>query len=94
MTKDAEHFLAHAMKTQKLTGSFAPIDLGAKIGLSKMSSTIAARELADGGVFVLGFDGAAHFSPEFRKLHSKPEPKAARKKKRPHAGAASQVGAK
>jgi hypothetical protein len=81
MTNDAEQLLATAIKSVGLRGSFAPVELGTKVGLNEMQATAAARALSNAGILVLGFDGAAQFTPDYRKLRTPPEPKAARKKK-------------
>ena len=90
MTKDATDLMAAALRIAKVDGSFSPADVGAKIGLSRGQSELAARALANAGVLVLGFDYAAHFSSDFRKSQrsgkaavGKPGPK-----KRRAAGAA------
>ncbi|HWF67860.1 MAG TPA: hypothetical protein VN670_11165 [Acidobacteriaceae bacterium] len=72
--------MAEALKRVKLTSGFCPTEIGAKIGLSKPQSEAAARALSNAGVFVLGFDLAAHFSPAFRKTHG-PDVKVSEKKK-------------
>ena len=91
MTKDATDLMAAALRIAKVDGSFSPADVGAKIGLSRGQSELAARALANAGVLVLGFDYAAHFSSDFRK--SQRGPKATEGKPRPkkrRAGAAVQ----
>ena len=80
MTSDAQQLMAAALKTVSLTGSFAPAEVGAKVGLDKRKSEAAARDLSNAGVLVLGFDTAAEFSPDFRKAHTRTAPKAAAKK--------------
>src|SRR5688500_12632113 len=67
MTKDATDLMAAALRIAKVDGSFSPADVGAKIGLSRGQSELAARALANAGVLVLGFDYAAQFSSDFRK---------------------------
>ena len=92
MTKDAEQLVAEALKRVKLHDGFSPIELGAKIGLEKHQAEAAARALSNAGILVLGFDLAAHFSPDFRKSRKPPERKGTPKKARgtrPAAAAAS-----
>jgi hypothetical protein len=74
MTHEASALLAAALKTATLGGSFAPADVGARVGLNKFQSQTTARDLSNAGVLVLGFDGAAEFSPKCRKAHA-PAPK-------------------
>lgn len=73
--------MAEALKRVKLSSGFCPTELGAKIGLSKPQAEAAARALSNAGVFVLGFDLAAHFSPAFRKSHGGVDVKVSEKKK-------------
>jgi len=92
MTKDASTLLAAALKSATLTGSFSPAEVGARVGLDKVQSELAARWLANAGVLELGFDSAAHFTAEYRKAHAPPAPakkpaaKAPRKRARISAG--------
>jgi hypothetical protein len=92
MTKDASTLLAAAIKSATLTGSFSPAEVGARVGLDKVQSELAARWLANAGVLELGFDSAAHFTAEYRKAHAPPPaakkaaPKAPRKRARISAG--------
>jgi hypothetical protein len=81
MTNEATQLMGEALKRIKLNGSFSPEKIGAKIGLSKSQSEVAARSLSNAGVLVLGFDCAAHFSPDFRKARTPVEKKAGRVKK-------------
>ena len=74
--------MAAALKAVKVTGSFCPWEVGAKVGMDKGASEAAARALANAGILILGFDSAAHFSPDFRKSQTPVAPKAARKKKK------------
>jgi hypothetical protein len=78
MTNEATQLMAEALRVAKLDGSFSPAELGAKIGLKKPQAEAAARELSNAGVLVLGFDCSANFSPDFRKIRSKADAKAAR----------------
>src|ERR1700712_3041690 len=80
MTTEAEQLMAEALKRVKLNGGFDPAELGARIGLSQAQAEAAARALSNAGVLVLGFDGAAHFSPAFRK-NQNPEARDASRKK-------------
>jgi hypothetical protein len=82
MTRDAEQLMAAALKSIKLNGSFCPIEVGAKAGMEKWQAEAAARALSNAGILVLGFDSAAHFSPDFRKSQAKLAPKAGRTKKK------------
>ena len=75
MTKDAEQLLAAALKEVKLSGSFSPAELGAKLGLDKFKSEAAARWLSNAGVLELGFDSAARFTRDFRMAHRPAERK-------------------
>lgn len=83
MTRESEQLLAEVLRTVKLNGSFDPAEVGEGIGLTKVQSASAARELANAGILVLGFDSAAHFSADYRKAHSKPVPKAPKAAKAP-----------
>ena len=80
MTQDADQFLAEVMKTVKLNGSFDPSEVGEGVGLTKIQSEAAARELSNAGILVIGFDSAAEFSPDFRKSRRPVEPKTPGKK--------------
>jgi hypothetical protein len=80
MTKEAEQMLAELLKTVKLNGSFDPEEIGNGIGLTKVQSEAAARQLSNAGILVIGFDSAAQFSPDYRKANRPVEPKAAVKK--------------
>lgn len=91
MTKEAEQLLAEVLKTVHLNGSFDPAEVGEEIGLNKFQSESAARELANAGILVLGFDSAAHFSADYRKAHSKPAPKAPKAAASPKAAKAAGV---
>ena len=73
MTHEAEQLMSEALKRVQLGGSFSPTEIGAKIGLSKPQAEAAARLLSNAGILVLGFDSAAHFSPDFRKSRAKTE---------------------
>jgi hypothetical protein len=79
MTKEASLLMAEALKVVKVTGSFDPEEIGSRVGLDKMQAEMAARALSNAGVLVIGFDSAAHFSPDFRKANS---PKVAKTPKR------------
>ena len=81
MTPDAAQLMAAALKAIKLDGSFCPIELGARAGMEKWQAEAAARQLSNAGILVLGFDSAAHFSPDFRKSQAKLASKTVRKKK-------------
>jgi hypothetical protein len=83
MTRDAEQLMAAALKAVKVTGSFCPIEVGAKAGLDRWQAEAAARALSNAGILVLGFDSAAHFSPDFRKSRLKLEAKSGGRKKKP-----------
>jgi hypothetical protein len=67
MTTEASQLLAMALKKVDLRDGFSPVELGAKIGLTRPQAEAAARALANAGVLVLGFDFAAEFSADFRK---------------------------
>jgi hypothetical protein len=73
MNTDASELMAEALKRVDLKGHFSPEQIGAKVGLSKMRAEAAARVLSNQGILVLGFDCAAHFSPDFRKAKMKSE---------------------
>ena len=73
--------MAAALKAVKVTGSFCPVEVGAKAGLDRWQAEAAARALSNAGILVLGFDSAAHFSPDFRKSQLKLVAKTGRKKK-------------
>jgi hypothetical protein len=91
MTKEATDLMAAALRIAKVDGSFSPADVGAKIGLSRGQSELAARALANAGVLVLGFDCAAHFSSDFKKSQrgDKSAPGKPRRKKQRTATAAN-----
>lgn len=81
MTNEAKRLLEKAMESVGLRGSFDPAELGAKVGLSRQQAESAARDLSNAGVLVLGFDMAAHFTPDYRKAHAPPAPAKAKVKK-------------
>jgi hypothetical protein len=72
MTPEADQLLAIAMRKIQLSDGFCPVELGAKVGLSKLQAQTAARLLANAGVLVLGFDQTAEFSQDFRKSKARP----------------------
>ena len=74
--------MAAALKSVKLNDGFSPTEVGAKVGMEKWQAEAAARALSNAGILVLGFDSAAHFSPDFRKARASAELKAGRKKKK------------
>ena len=80
MTNEAQKLLEQAVKAVGLRGSFDPAEMGHKVGLNRMQAEAAARMLSNAGVLVLGFDMAAHFSPEYRKFRGPQEKKAEKKK--------------
>jgi hypothetical protein len=82
MTKEAALLMAEALRVAKLDGSFSPSAIGARIGLEKMQAELAARALSNAGVLMLGFDCAAHFTPEFRKANAPARPSAKRAKRK------------
>ena len=81
MTTEASQLMQEALKVTKLQGSFSPAEIGARVGLNKTQAEMAARSLSNAGVLSLGFDCAAHFTPDFRKLHAPPKKKPAKGKK-------------
>jgi len=88
MTKEAAELMAEALRVVKLSGTFSPADIGARIGLHKIQAESAARSLSNAGVLVLGFDCAAHFSPDFRKANTRiamAKPASAKRKARSRA---------
>ena len=78
MTNEATRLMDAALKGIDLHSSFSPEELGSRIGLNKHQAESAARELSNAGVLALGFDCAAHFTADFRKVRTK-----AAQKKRP-----------
>jgi hypothetical protein len=70
MSPEADRLLTIALKKVGLRDGFSPAELGARVGLSKMQSQLAARALADAGVLVLGFDHSAEFSDDYRRSKS------------------------
>jgi hypothetical protein len=70
MSPEADRLLEIALKKVALRDGFSPAELGARVGLSKMQSQLAARALADAGVLVLGFDHSAEFSDDYRRSKS------------------------
>ena len=92
MSNEAELLVAEAVKRVGLSGGFSPSEIGAKIGLSKPQAEAAARTLSNAGVLVLGFDCAAHFSSDYRKMRAAQDParkRGAIKSKKKAAGAAA-----
>ena len=83
MTPEADHLLAIALKRVALRDGFSPAELGARVGLSQSQAEAAARELANAGVLVLGFDQSAEFSDDFRRARTPPAPVTPKKKGRP-----------
>ena len=81
MSTESDQLVAEALKRVGLGGSFSPSELGAKIGLSKPQAEAAARALSNAGVLVLGFDNAAHFSSDYRKLRTVKDASSAKKTK-------------
>jgi hypothetical protein len=81
MTPEADHLLAIALKKVALRDGFSPAELGARVGLSQAQSESAARELANAGVLVLGFDQSAEFSDDFRRAQAPAAPAAPPRKK-------------
>ena len=96
MSPEADRLLAIALKKVELHDGFSPAELGARVGLSKLQSHLAARALADAGVLVLGFDQSAEFSEDYRRAKAPPAatvPVPARKKKGRPTKAAAAAGA-
>lgn len=89
MSTESDQLVAEALKRVGLGGSFSPSEVGAKIGLTKPQSEAAARSLSNAGVLVLGFDCAAHFSSDYRKLRAVKDPSGGRKKAKGHKGKAT-----
>lgn len=79
MTNEAQKLLEQAIKAVGLRGSFDPADMGHKVGLNRTQAEAAARMLSNAGVLVLGFDLAAHFTPEYRKFRGPTEKKSDKK---------------
>jgi hypothetical protein len=74
MSNESQLLVAEAVKRVGLSGGFSPSEIGAKIGLTKPQAEAAARALSNAGVLVLGFDCAAHFSSDYRKLRAAQDP--------------------
>lgn len=97
MSPEADRLLEIALKKVDLRDGFSPAELGARVGLSKLQSQMAARALADAGVLVIGFDHSAEFSDDYRRSKTPPAvvapPPPRKKKGRPTkaASAARQV---
>ena len=70
MTTEANRLMAEALRVAKLDGSFSPAEIGARVGLNKAQAESAARTLSNAGVLSLGFDNAANFTTDFRKMHA------------------------
>jgi hypothetical protein len=70
MSPEADRLLEIALKKVGLRDGFSPAQLGARVGLSKWQSELAARALADAGVLVLGFDHSAEFSDDYRRART------------------------
>jgi hypothetical protein len=83
MSPEADRLLAVALKKVGLRDGFSPAQLGARVGLSKFQSEIAARALADAGVLVLGFDHSAEFSDDYRRSKMSSVAPPAKKRGRP-----------
>jgi hypothetical protein len=81
MTPEADRLLAVALKKISLRDGFSPAELGARVGLNKMQADAAARELANAGVLVIGFDRSAEFSDDYRRAKTAPAPVRPMKKK-------------
>ena len=79
MTPESNQLLAAARKHVALNGTFCPIEIGRKAGLSEPQSQLAARALANHGILTLGFDYAAAFTPDYRKANMKVSAKDAAK---------------
>lgn len=79
MTNEAQKLLEQAIKSVGLRGSFDPAEMGHKVGLNRTQAEAAARMLSNAGVLSLGFDLAAHFTPEYRKFRGPVERKAEKK---------------
>jgi DTW domain-containing protein YfiP len=77
MTNEAERLMTEALRRNKLSESFCPVEVGRKIGLDKLHAEAAARALSNAGVLVLGFDFAAQFTSQFRKSRTRIAPKKA-----------------
>ena len=82
MTTEANRLMAEALKVAKLDGSFDPAEIGARVGLNRAQAESAARMLSNAGVLSIGFDSAAHFTVDFRKMHAPPKRKVAKAAKR------------
>src|SRR4051794_37502754 len=67
MNQEAQRLLNEAVRVAGLRGSFDAVELGEGIGLNKGQAETAARALSNAGILSLGFDNAAHFTPEYRK---------------------------
>ena len=80
MDEDAQLLMTAALKHVALDDSFSATEIGARVGLNKFRAQAAARTLSNDGVLVLGFDGAAEFSDDFRKSKTKAPPKPTRKR--------------
>jgi len=78
MTTEANRLMAEALKVAKLDGSFSPAEIGARVGLNKAQAESAARILSNQGVLSLGFDNAANFTTDFRKMHAPAKRKVAK----------------
>ncbi|QOV87421.1 hypothetical protein [Humisphaera borealis] len=83
MTNEAQKLLEQAVKAVGLRGSFDPAEMGHKVGLNRTQAEAAARMLSNAGVLVLGFDLAAHFTPEYRKFRGPVEKKSDKKSAEP-----------
>lgn len=80
MTKEATQLMEEALRVAKLDGSFSPAEIGARVGLNKFQAEAAARALSAAGVLDLGFDCAANFTHDFRKIHAPKKHKPVRRK--------------
>lgn len=77
MNIEAQQLLTEALKRVPLRESFSPAEIGEKIGFDRPKAETAARCLSDAGILVLGFDCAAQFSLDFRKMRARGEKKRA-----------------
>ena len=84
MSPESNQLLAAALKHVPLANTFCPIEIGRKAGLTEPQAQLAARALANHGILTLGFDYAAAFTPDYRKVHAKvPDSKPAKTAAKP-----------
>jgi hypothetical protein len=68
MNQEAQRLLNEAVRVAGLKGSFDAVEVGEGIGLNRGQAESAARALSNAGILSLGFDNAAQFTADYRKV--------------------------